>query len=353
MAQLGHPYRNLPPYMFWTALLGQTFDEFDPVTNSPFKISPRDAVAAAGSCFAQHIAKHLLSSGFNYLRTEPAEFPDEPVFSARFGNIYTVRQLNQLLRRAYGLHRPLDSAWVRKDGRYIDPFRPQLFPNGFVSAEAVKAARLQHLKAVRRVFEECDFFIFTMGLTEAWLAEDGTALPVPPGVVAEEAPGTYRFHNFTVSEMRADMDDFLESLAEVNPRVRVILTVSPVPLVATYEDRHVLVSNTYSKAALRVVAEETARQNGHVTYFPSYEIITSPVARYSYFEKDLRSISSDGVSHVMTLFDRHYLSKSPKNPTTPKNHDISSSLEVIDNETSETFENLYKIICDEELLGRH
>ena len=38
------------------------------------------------------------------------------------------------------------------------------------------------------------------------------------------------------------MNDFLGSLSKVNPRVRVILTVSPVPLVATFENRHVLVS---------------------------------------------------------------------------------------------------------------
>ena len=66
--KLAHPYRNLPSYMFWRALVGQTFAEFDPITSPPYRISRRDAVAAAGSCFAQHIAKHLVSSGFNYLR---------------------------------------------------------------------------------------------------------------------------------------------------------------------------------------------------------------------------------------------------------------------------------------------
>jgi hypothetical protein len=334
------------------AIVGQTFTEFDPVASSPSKISPHDAVAAAGSCFAQHIAKYLVASGFNYIREESSQNPDEPVFSARYGNIYTVRQLSQLLRRAYGLHRPVDSAWLRNDGRFVDPFRPQLFPNGFETGDAVKAARLQHLKAVRSVFEKCDFFIFALGLTESWLAEDGTALLVPPGVVAEQADGTYTFHNFTVAEMCDDMNEFLGSLSKVNPRVRVILTVSPVPLVATFENRHVLVSNTYSKSALRVVAEETIRKHAHVSYFPSYELITSPVARFDYFEADLRSVSNTGVSRVMELFSQHFLSDASQNQTLSATNKKPPSDIVIDQETMRRFESIHQIICDEELLDQ-
>ena len=62
--------------------------------------------------------------------------------------------------------------------------------------------------------------------------------------------------NARVGDVRDDMLTFLERLFAVNPAARVILTVSPVPLIATYADRHVLVSNTYSKAALRAAAEE-------------------------------------------------------------------------------------------------
>ena len=39
------------------------------------------------------------------------------LFSARFGNIYTARQLVQLFERAYGRFQPLDRSWQRPDGR--------------------------------------------------------------------------------------------------------------------------------------------------------------------------------------------------------------------------------------------
>jgi hypothetical protein len=342
-----HPYRGLPDDQFWkTGVAAIAAEALDPMRAPRFTFSPDDSVAAAGSCFAQHIARHLQRQGYNYLQTEPRLAPDEPVFSARFGNIYTVRQLHQLLLAAYGLHRPATRAWQRPDGRFIDPLRPQLFPDGFAGAEDVSQARQIHLAAVRRVFQECRVFVFTLGLTEAWLAPDGTALPVPPGVLGvEPEEGEASFHNFTVAEMRQDMDQFLVDLLAVNHGVRVILTVSPVPLVATYLPRHVLVSNTYSKAALRVVAEAAVTSHRQVEYFPSYEIITAPQARGSYFEPDLRSVSPDGVAHVMRVFTAHMM-RADAAPI----EDTAEPVAEPSEEARARYAALSDVLCDEELL---
>ncbi len=213
--------------------------------------------------------------------------------------------------------------------------------------------------AVRDVFEKCSVFIFTLGLTEAWLSADGAALPVPPGVVAIDANSDrYEFHNFTVSEMIDEMTQFLTDLRSLNSAVQIILTVSPVPLVATYEDRHVLVSNTYSKAALRVVAEEIARSHDFVAYFPSYEIITSPLARSKYFEADLRSISEAGVTTVMSIFSEHFLIRNDTNAEpspnlegepTPGSTPPGDSIELGE-AIRVRFEEIQTLLCDEELL---
>jgi hypothetical protein len=304
-----HPYRGQPAYQFWsTGITKVPATALDPVVSMPFAVSPHEPVAAVGSCIAQHIAHHLKSSGYNFLLAEPPLSPTEPVFSARYGKIYTVRQLCQLLTGAYGLHRPATRVWRRPDGRFIDPLRPQLFPDGFGTADGVINARRDHLLAVRRVFQECRIFVFTLGLTETWLAPDDTVLPVPPGVLGiEPTGGAPRFHNFSIGEMRADMDQFLSDFSAVNPEARVILTVSPVPLVATFEQQHVLVADAYSKAALRVLAEETAGAYKNVAYFPSYEIITAPQIRGAYFESDLSSVTEAGVSHVLRLFTAYMM----------------------------------------------
>ena len=71
--------------------------------------------------------------------------------------------------------------------------------------------------------------------------------------------------------MRDDLAAFLARLKRVNPDAKVVLTVSPQPPIATYEPRHVLVSATYTKAALRVAADEIERTHPDVWYFPGYE----------------------------------------------------------------------------------
>ncbi|HEY5413087.1 MAG TPA: GSCFA domain-containing protein, partial [Caulobacteraceae bacterium] len=209
---MSHPYRGLPDSAFWRRAVGGLPEaEVDPVIDAPFTIGRQSRIATAGSCFAQHISRVLVERGYNYLVTETAP-PGDPdpqsygVFPARTGNIYTVRQLLQTFTRAYGLLRPVDVAWRRDDGALVDPFRPQVRAGGFESVPALEADRKRHLASVRAMFEDCDVFIFTLGLTEAWLStRDGAAFPLAPGVAGGEPGPDYGFQNLGVEEMTADL----------------------------------------------------------------------------------------------------------------------------------------------------
>ncbi|OCJ07721.1 GSCFA domain-containing protein [Rhizobium sp. AC27/96] len=311
------PYHSLPAYTRWKKAIAEPdYPSVDPVTNFPWKIANSDKVATAGSCFAQHIARHLKQSGFDHYVVEDGHpLADEHqrdhfnygTYSARYGNIYTPRQLVQLFERAFGTFEPQEEIWTNEHGKFVDPFRPNIEPEGFATKEELVADRHQHLAKVRDMFSTLDVFVFTLGLTEAWLSKtDGAVFPVCPGV----AGGTfdvqkYEFHNFRVSEVIADLERFLDLLNSVNPKARVILTVSPVPLMATAENRHVLTSTTYSKSALRVACDEIERAHKHVVYFPSYEVITGAYNRGRYFAEDLRNANEEGVSHVMRIFLQH------------------------------------------------
>jgi len=300
-----HPYAALEDRAFWRQAVSELPPEaVDPVDEPTFRIATVDRIATAGSCFAQHIAARLRRHGFHFLQTEPHDPADAAEFSARYGNVYTARQLLQLFERAHGTFHPQDSAWQRADGRWCDPFRPRIEPAGYESPEAVAQAREPHLRAVRELFATADFLVFTLGLTECWLSRrDGAAYPVAPGTAAGVYdPTLHRFERFSVTEVQADMERFLALLAEVNPRVRVILTVSPVPLVATASGEHVLSATVHAKAVLRVAAGELARRHAQVFYFPAYEVVTGPHAPAHYFEADRRTVSPRAVDHVMRLF---------------------------------------------------
>ena len=324
-----NPYRGLAASQYWRSGVAEVGPgQFDPVTSVKFQITSRDAVSTLGSCFAQHLARHIKDSGLRYMVTEPLLETEEQTeqaammatqFSARYGNIYTTRQALQLLDRANGWE-TADDVWER-NGRYFDAFRPHVRAGGFATIEELRDARIAHLQAVKRVFTESDVVVFTLGLTEAWMSTmDGAVYPTAPGVIAGSQDNSrHVFQNFSYPEVLSDLLDWCQRVREMNSNVRILLTVSPVPLNATYMPRNVWTSTTYSKAVLRAVAGDVATELSYVDYFPSYEIITSPQAHGRYFEDDLREVTSVGVKHVMRVFDRHYVlrdgTSDPREPT--------------------------------------
>jgi hypothetical protein len=361
---VSHPYNSAPEHTSWRrAVAGPEPHAVDPVVKLDIKIDPTTKVATAGSCFAQHIARYLKNNGFNYYVAE-AGHPVLPesvrlannygMFSARYGNIYTARQLLQLFQRAYGLFSPAEDCWKQKADVFLDPFRPTAQPGGFISEVEMRLDREQHLASVRSMFENLDVFIFTLGLTECWVSRaDGAVFPICPGVEGGEFnKSRHLFVNETVGDVVDEMSSFLMHLARVNPRAQVILTVSPVPLAATARrDQHVLTATTYSKSVLRVAAETLVSQFQHVHYFPSYEIITGPFSRGAYFAEDLRNVLEDGVSHVMGLFMKHAAGATP--PALAASAKLPPKAESITPlNAHQLAEQLVEVECDEAALDR-
>jgi hypothetical protein len=355
-----HPYASAPDHTSWRrAVARPQAADVDPVVKLDVAIDETTKVATAGSCFAQHIARHLQLSGYNYYVVEPGHpvLPERirlannyGLFSARYGNIYTARQLLQLFQRAYGEFEPAEDCWKVADDVFLDPLRPSAQPGGFVSESEMRLDREQHLAAVRQMFETLDVFVFTLGLTECWVsAADGTVFPICPGVEGGEFhEDRHLFVNETVDDVVNEMSAFLTQLARLNPQARVILTISPVPLAATGRwDQHVLTATTYSKSVLRVAAETLVSRFQHVDYFPSYEIITGAFSRGAYYADDLRNVVEDGVSHVMRLFMKHATGRPSAEPRAP-----SAKPKVRSQNTQELAAQLVQVECDEAALDR-
>jgi GSCFA family len=310
---MDHPYRDLPPTAFWhAAVAGVGTATLAGIYKKKFAIGKSTGIVTAGSCFAQHIGRYLREAGYRVLDCEPAPRQLSPasagryghgLFSGRYGNIYTVRQLAQLVRDAGSGQVRRADVW-QKDGRFFDALRPGVEPDGLASAGQVLQHRRYHLGRCRLMFAQADLFIFTLGLTEAWAdTKTGTIYPSCPGVIAGQFNDRdFKFVNFEYSSVLKDLRLVRRQLRKINPRMKFLLTVSPVPLTATASGGHVLPATVYSKAVLRAVAGDMARKYDDVDYFPSFEIITSPAARGRWYAENLRSVTPDGVAAVMAAF---------------------------------------------------
>jgi len=305
-------YTNLEERAFWAPSVGRRnmFDIRD-LWRPRFQICANDSVATFGSCFAQHFSRALTARGFTWFNAEPMPWKLPPelarafnygIFSARTGNIYTPSLLLQWTRWALG-DAPPEEVWT-ENGRFYDPFRPSIEPDGFASIEEMRRSRVQCLRAFRRCIDEVAVFVFTLGLTESWWAAGHSwEYPVCPGVAAGDFDPSQ--HSFVNQDYKATLESLTASILLMrtrNPDLRFLLTVSPVPLTATRSGEHVLVATSASKAVLRAAAGAAAATIEGVDYFPSYEIISAPPFRAAFFEPNQRNVNPQGVEHVMDCF---------------------------------------------------
>ena len=307
-----HPYTSLPKTAFWrTAVSEKEPLDIAGLWSPKFQISSTDKIVTAGSCFAQHIGRALQAKGYGWFDAEPGPYglPNPAifnygVFSFRTGNIYTTAMLRQWVEWSISDNPQQAEAleiW-EQDGRYFDAFRPQIEPNGFASRDEVIRSRKTTFAAFRRALM-ADVFVFTLGLTEAWQNTDtGLIYSACPGtMVGVFDPSRHRFVNFDYVEAEADLRQAIQLARTVNPDLRFLLTVSPVPLTATASGDHVLAATIYSKSVLRAVAGRCAKNDG-VDYFPSYEIITGMPYRSMFYAANLREVTAQGVAYVMSHF---------------------------------------------------
>ncbi|MGB0508152.1 MAG: GSCFA domain-containing protein [Pikeienuella sp.] len=305
------PYSEAPPESFWASCADDPTFYLSQLWVPKFDITSSTAIATAGSCFAQHIGARLRQSDANFLDVEPRlEVLGEAagkkfgydLFSARYGNIYTARQLLHLVQDCRKSRVRKHAFWT-KGRAWYDALRPTMEPEGLTSLEEAKAHRIHHLGKVKSLFQQTDVLIFTLGLTEYWRdRRTGTAYPTCPGLVAGEFdPKLHELRIAPYEEVMADMKSALSALRRLNSKMNVILTISPIPLTATASGGHVVPATIYSKSVLRAVAGQLTETFDHVDYFPSFELVTSAAFGHHY-TGDGRQVSNAGIDLAMNAF---------------------------------------------------
>lgn len=334
------PYSNKGETFFWRTgvaniKLGQeTFTQLHQIDLGIE--NPR--ISSIGSCFAQHVGKWLNAGGYSF---NQSKIETGQVSSFAFGNLYTPRCLLQWFDIAETESSFDKSSAVYYDGeKYYDLLRPNFNPTGFDSEASLFDARIKAATEMVETIAVTDVLIFTLGLTEAWKDCSDVFYPSCPGIISGVFDDSrYSFHNFSYEEIRTDLEIIATRLKAINPDIKIILTVSPVPLTATATDKHIMVANQHSKSILRTVAGFLCDNRADFHYFPSYEIITVPNSGDFRFESNLRSVTPKAVNYVM----RHFGSVLGAQTESTQAQDPQPKIEVISSDNDE-------VVCDEEML---
>lgn len=290
-------------------------DLFRPRIVPGFKINRKDCIFAIGSCFARGIEVALKRQGFR-MESAATEFDAfelqvEGATPLGFTNKYTTCSILNELTWALdpGAAYPENAFIELESGDWVDTHtNPTL---KFVDLERTHERRAIITEVTRRI-TGCRVVIITLGLIETWL-DTATGLHMnmaPLAEMAEREPDRFVFEVLDFDRNRRNLEKIHALLsAHGDPGLQIVVTVSPVPLMATFSDRDVVAANTYSKSLLRTAAEEWAAAHENVHYFPSYEIALNSSPEKVWWA-DGRHVQGDLAKYIIGLFTEAYVKKS-------------------------------------------
>lgn len=260
------------------------------------------SVFTIGSCFARNIEEELAKLGVT-LPTLGFSVPEsEWQWPRRNGilNEFNPGTIAQRILNAVHARRSDDGTLFETADGYADLL---LASRKDVSFERGLARRAEVFDLYAHL-PQSEAVIITLGYIETWYdAELETYLNrMPEPFAARKAGARYRYRRLGVG---ASLDLLHPAIEALTARgIKVLLSVSPVPLQATFEDADCMVANDYSKSVLRVVAEELWRAHPLLDYIPTYESIrTTGLAAY---DDDNVHVQSDVVAaeiaHMLTAY---------------------------------------------------
>lgn len=271
-----------------------------------------DAVFAMGSCFAREIENALVAKGGNIVSVDKTiqipEFVDgKGLVRDSFFHRFTPRAMHQEFAASFG-ELP---GWT--DDSLMFPWGEQLLDLNYWNVTgADHMAAASHLR--RRVAQQlvrnaktARMVILTLGLIEGWRHK-------PSGFFTNRAyPALFNRNRDDFEFVKLDFADTmacLEGMRDILAKhcehdIEIVVTVSPVPLSATFTSDDIVIANTRSKSTLRTAATEFAEAHANVHYFPSYEIVTHS-SRDLAWRPDRIHVERAMVDFIVRRFVEHY-----------------------------------------------
>ena len=241
-------------------------------------INPASNVIALGSCFAENLAIRLRERGLDVFFQKRSEDLD---------NLYATSEF-------------LDAIASNKETT----------SNPFALGEAQAAV-------VRQRFLTADTIILSLGVSAAYFNRSTGEFMMPSTSVDSKHlfAISNQFRMLSVSENLSKLRTIVEKLRTLNESVKIVLTVSPVPLAATFDRPSAVQADTVSKSTLRVTVEELLSDGPrNIYYWPSFEIVRwlgahAPREMPPIFGADdgsTRHVSKWAVEMIIRLFLEHY-----------------------------------------------
>jgi len=260
-------------------------------------LNKKTPITTIGSCFAEELRQWLKSSNYNI---------KEP----KWGQVYNIKNIRQIFEMSLEPEKwnPVEEVW-KFDNDIRHPYikGPEMEPYRIGDLDNYKKNMSELHKSFAKVLKSVDVIIITLGQTEYWANKnDNSAFYAAPWNNIKNGEENHRFYNLSVEEVKNELKQCFDLLIKHNPNIKIVISVSPVPLVASGQESltgYILAGK--AKSSQHIATLEVIEDYENIQYMPSFEIVNSDLIG-SYLS-DGRHIQPSKVKKIMETFEKLFV----------------------------------------------
>lgn len=280
------------------------------MTNIPL-INSKSKVCLIGSCFADEIGWVLKENKIDI--GEVGYVPERREVLYPWGTFFSPLNLLEIFEHIFEINKYsfdendfirvskkvegnnfLSISQAPKDSDYI---LWSLYAKAKVSSINIDQAKKEleeKLNKLKSSVLNANAIVITLGLIEIWLDKFTNKSwhsfhgnPIKKKSIEDRAV----FKRLNFDETTTILQKIIDILTSNNKDLKIIFTVSPIPLNFTFTDQDIVIANKYSKSLIRTAVEQMI-DNKRIFYFPSFEIVQDCVGWPEAYQNDKRHIKA-------------------------------------------------------------
>lgn len=229
------------------------------ITLAPFAIEPRERMLFVGSCFADNIGRRFVDDKFR-ATVNP------------YGVMYNPASIMHTVKR-----------WT---GELV----------------AAQSEASDSGSDVRQAADEApQTAVFTLGTNHVYILNE-------TGEIVDNCrkrpQRLFTERELSVDECADYLREAVTMLRQINPSVRIIITVSPIRYA-----KYGFHGSQLSKATLLLAADKLTKEMDKVVYFPAYEIVNDELRDYRFYREDMLHPTDQAVEYIWQRFGETFFSK--------------------------------------------
>lgn len=229
------------------------------ITLAPFAIEPRERMLFVGSCFADNIGRRFVDDKFR-ATVNP------------YGVMYNPASIMHTVKR-----------WTEE----------------LVAAQSEASDSGSDVR--KAISEAPQTAVFTLGTNHVYILNE-------TGEIVDNCrkrpQRLFTERELSVDECADYLREAVTMLRQINPSVRIIITVSPIRYA-----KYGFHGSQLSKATLLLAADKLTKEIDNVVYFPAYEIVNDELRDYRFYREDMLHPTDQAVEYIWQRFGETFFSK--------------------------------------------